>query len=89
MALGAERGDVLRMVLRQGMTIVFIGLASGLLAAAGISAALSRLLYGVGAVDLPAFGVTAAVLLIVAFIANFVPARRATVIDPVDVMRCE
>jgi predicted permease len=89
MALGAERKSVLWMVLRQGMTIVAIGLAGGLAFAAGISRLLSGLLYGVGPVDTQAFGGTAAVLLLIALIANYVPARRATVVDPVSVMRYE
>jgi predicted permease len=89
MALGAQRNDVLKMVLRQGMMIVSIGLAVGLVMAAGISRLMSRLLYGVGTADLRAFSSTAAVLLFVAFVANFVPARRATTVDPNDVMRYE
>jgi len=89
MALGAERGDVLRMVLSQGMATVGIGLALGLIAAIGVSRLLSGLLYGVGTADLPAFAGTAAVLLLVALIANYVPARRAMQVDPIAVMRYE
>jgi predicted permease len=89
MALGAARQDVLKMVLRQGMMIVSIGLAVGLIMAAGISRMISRLLYGVGTADLRAFSATAAVLLCVALVANFVPARRATTVDPNNVMRYE
>jgi predicted permease len=89
MALGAERSNVLQMVLRQGMTIVGIGLAGGLIVAVGISRLLSGLLYGVGTADFRAFGATAVVLLVVALIANIVPARRATTVDPISVMRYE
>jgi putative ABC transport system permease protein len=89
MALGAERRGVLWMVLGQGMRTVGIGLALGLAAAVGISRLLSGLLYGVGTADAPAFLGTAAVLLFVAFIANYVPARRATHVDPIRVMRYE
>lgn len=89
MALGAERRDVMWMVLRQGMTIVGIGLASGLVLAAGVSRLLSGLLYGVGTADVRAFAGTAAVLLFVALVANFIPARRATAVDPISVMRYE
>jgi len=89
MALGAARQDVLLMVLRQGMTLVAIGLACGLLISAGISRLLSKLLFGVGTADLQAFSATATVLLLVAIIANYVPARRATTIDPINVMRYE
>jgi predicted permease len=89
MALGAERRDVLWMVLRQGMTIVAIGLAVGLLLAAAVSRLLSGLLYGVGTADAQAFAGTAAVLLVVGLIANYLPARRAMTVDPISVMRYE
>jgi predicted permease len=89
MALGAERTSVLWMVLRQGMMIVGIGLAAGLIIAAGVSRVLSGLLYGVGMADLPAFAGTAAVLFVVALIANYIPARRATHVDPITVIRYE
>jgi putative ABC transport system permease protein len=89
MALGAERREVLWMVLGQGMVIVGIGLSLGLLAAVGVSRLLSGLLYGVGTADAPAFLGTAAVLLFVSFVANYVPARRATHVDPIKVMRYE
>jgi predicted permease len=89
MALGAGRGEVLRMVLQQGMSIVFIGLASGLLLSMGIGKLISRLLYGVGNTDLATFGTTSLVLLVVAMVANYLPARRATLVDPVTVIRYE
>jgi putative ABC transport system permease protein len=88
-ALGAERQDVLRMVLRQGMTVVVFGLLAGLAVAVGVGAIMSRLLYGVRMTDLPTFGTTTFVLLIVALVANYIPARRATTVDPVTVMRYE
>jgi putative ABC transport system permease protein len=88
MALGAKRQDVLWMVLRQGMTMVVMGLAGGLLMAV-VSRLVSGLLYGVGAGDPPAFLGTAAALLLVALIANYVPALRATTVDPIGVMRYE
>jgi putative ABC transport system permease protein len=89
MALGAERREVMLMVLRQGMTLVGIGLVSGLIIAAGISRLLSGLLFGVGTADVQAFAATAGVLLAVSLIANYVPARRATTFDPINVMRYE
>ena len=89
MALGAERREVLLMVLRQGMTLVGIGLVCGLLVAAGISRLLKGLLFGVGTADVQAFAATAAVLLAVSLVANYVPARRATTFDPINVMRYE
>jgi ABC-type antimicrobial peptide transport system permease subunit len=88
-ALGAERQDVLRMVLRQGMVVVVLGLLAGLAVAVGVGAVMSRLLYGVGKADLPTFGTTTLVLLAVALVANYIPARRATTVDPVTVMRYE
>jgi predicted permease len=89
MALGAGRGEVLRMVLRQGMTVVLIGLAAGILLAAGIGKMISRLLFGVGTTDLMTFATTSLVLLFVAIVANYIPARRATTVDPVTVIRYE
>ena len=89
MALGADRGEVLRMILRQGMTVVGLGLLSGLVLAMGIGRVISRLLYGVGNTDLATFGTIAVVLLVVAVIANYIPARRATTVDPVRVIRYE
>ncbi len=89
MALGAERRDVMRMVLRQGMAVVGAGIGVGLAVTMGIGRLLSGLLYGVGAADARAFAGAAGVLLIVALIANYVPARGATHVDPVNVMRYE
>jgi predicted permease len=89
MALGAERRDVMWMVLRQGMVLVLIGLGTGLACAIGVSSVLSGLLYGVGTADLPTFAGTAAILLLVAVVANFLPARRATRVDPVASMKYE
>jgi predicted permease len=89
MALGADRDKVLRMVLRQGMTVVAAGLAIGLLFGLGISRLMARLLYGVGTGDIATFGTTAVVLFLVALVANYLPARRATRVDPVAVMRAE
>jgi len=89
MALGAARGDVLWMILRQGLLIVSVGLALGLLAAVGLSSLLANLLYGVGTADVPTFLSTTAVLVFVALIANYLPARRATKVDPMSVMRYE
>jgi putative ABC transport system permease protein len=89
MALGAGRRGVLWMVLRQGMVTAVIGLSLGLIAAIGISRLLSGLLYGAGSGDAQAFAGTAIVLMFVAFVANYVPARRATRVDPIRVMRYE
>jgi ABC-type antimicrobial peptide transport system permease subunit len=71
------------------MTVVLIGLFSGLLLAMGIGKVISRLLYGVGNTDLTTFGTISLVLLMVAVVANYLPARRATTVDPVTVIRHE
>jgi predicted permease len=89
MALGAEAGDVLKMVFRQGMLIVLIGIALGSIGAAAVSRILSSVLYGISAVDPLSFGVASTVLLGVAFLANWLPARRAARIDPMIALRYE
>ena len=83
MALGAERGQVLRLVLTEGGRLALIGTALGATASLAAGQVLESLLYGVSAFDPIAFGVAASVLLVVAAIANFVPALAAARIDPV------
>ena len=87
MALGAQRGEVLQMVLRQGMTLVAIGLGIGLAGALLLSRLLNGLLYGVRPTDPLTFVAVAAVLLAVAAAACFFPARRATSADPMQTLR--
>jgi len=89
MALGAQRADVLRLILREGMTLVTIGAALGLVGAIALSRLLVSFLYGISATDAATLAATAAVLVIVAFIANFIPARRATRVDPIIALRYE
>lgn len=89
MALGAERGDVMRMVLRQGMKLVFIGVAIGTLLAAAGSRMLSSLLFGVGPLDPIAFAGAAGVFCAIGLAACYVPARRAMAIDAIVALRCE
>ncbi len=89
MALGAARGDVLRLVLGQGVGLVAIGLAAGLLGALAAGRALASVLYGVGAFDVAALGIAIVCLSVVALIACFVPARRATRVDPMVALREE
>jgi putative ABC transport system permease protein len=89
MALGAEQGGVLRMILRQGLTMVGIGLALGVGGALALSRVMNELLYGVGPSDPLTFISVALVLVGVAIVACLVPARRATTIDPLIALRSE
>ena len=89
MALGAAKADVFRLVLGQGIGLVAIGIGAGLLGALAAGRALASVLYGVAAVDIAALGVAIFSLTIVALIACFVPARRATRVDPMVALRDE
>jgi len=86
-ALGARSGDVLRMVLRQGFTLAFFGIAIGTVLALFVSRLLSRFLFGVAPNDPVAFGGVIVVLSAVALVASYVPALRATRVDPMTALR--
>ncbi len=88
-ALGASRGAVMRMVLKQGMALVGIGLGIGLAGAYGLTRVLAGLLFGVTAQDTVTFVVYAAVLTVVGFLAVVIPARRASRVDPLTALRLE
>ena len=88
-ALGADRGTVVRMVLRQGLGLTLIGIAIGLAAGALASLAVRSLLFGVSALDPITFGGGAALFVAVALAACLAPARRATRIDPMAALRAE
>jgi len=89
MALGADRGTVLRLVLGQGLLPVAFGMAAGLAAAAALTRLMTGLLYEVNALDPVTYIGVALVLSFVAASACFIPARRATLIDPLAALRAE
>ncbi len=89
MALGASGNDLIRMILRQTTVLLAIGLGIGLLAGAGVGRAAESLLYGVAWADATAFGGAIVVIVIAVLLASFMPARRATRVDPVDALRVE
>ena len=89
MALGAQPRDVLRLVLRQGMTLTFAGLVFGIAGALAVTRVMTDMLYGVTATDAVTFISVGALLIVVAFLACYVPARRATKVDPLIALRYE
>jgi predicted permease len=89
LALGAQRGDVLQMVLRQGARTVLVGVAIGIGSALGLTELMRSLLFGVSARDPMTFAAVAALLILVAFLASYIPARRAMLVDPVVALRYE
>ena len=89
MALGAQRADVLKMILRQSMIIVGIGLAIGLFGAFALTRWMGSLLYGVSAHDLSIHGLVLILLGGAGLIASYIPARRAMAVDPMVALRYE
>ncbi|MGC1493654.1 MAG: ABC transporter permease [Candidatus Acidiferrum sp.] len=89
MSLGAQPSDVCRLILVGGLAMVLVGVGAGLAISTLLSHSMSSLLYGVGAFDVPSFLATAALLIVVAMAACWIPARRAMTVDPLIALRYE
>jgi predicted permease len=89
LALGAQRGDVLQMVLRQGAKMALVGVAIGIGAAFGLTRLMTNLLFGVAADDPMTFAAVAVLLVLIALLACYLPARRAMRVDPMVALRYE
>ncbi len=89
MALGATSGEILRLVLREGVTSTLAGLSAGMLLASGAARVMRHALFGVDPFDPASIAVTAALLGGASLLASYLPARRAARIDPMAALRCE
>ena len=89
MALGAQQHDVLKMVVQRGMSLAGVGVILGVAASFGLTRLISHLLFGVSPSDPVTFLAVAVLLMSVALFANYIPARRATQVDPIVALRCE
>jgi ABC-type antimicrobial peptide transport system permease subunit len=89
MALGATRNRVVTLILREGVILAFAGLGLGLIGAYFVGRAMRSTLYGVGAMDVSAFGIVGVVLLVAALLACYLPARRAASVEPMQLLRTE
>jgi ABC-type antimicrobial peptide transport system permease subunit len=89
MALGAQRHDVLTMVMRESMLLVVAGVVIGIAAAAAASRLVGTLLFGLPATDLPTVGAAILVMIVVSALAGYLPARRAAHVDPMVALRYE
>jgi putative ABC transport system permease protein len=87
-ALGASGGQILRLVLREGLMLALLGLGLGLGGAYLVGRAMESTLFGVGALDVVALGGVALVLMAATLLACYIPARRASRVDPMVALRC-
>jgi ABC-type antimicrobial peptide transport system permease subunit len=87
MVLGAQPANVLQQVLRRGAAMIAIGIAAGVLGGLGLTRYLDGMLYGITALDATTYGVVAVAFASVALFASYLPARRATRIDPLAALR--
>jgi ABC-type antimicrobial peptide transport system permease subunit len=87
MALGAQRSDVLRLILKQGMKVSLLGVLIGLVSGLALTRLMRKLLFCVGATDPATFAGIALLLVVVALLACYAPARRATRVDPLVALR--
>jgi len=88
-ALGAERRGIMALILRKGMTLAVVGAAAGLIGAVALTRVMASLLYGTSATDILTFGAVTGLLMVIAFVACYVPARRAIRVDPIIALRYE
>jgi ABC-type antimicrobial peptide transport system permease subunit len=89
MAIGAERSHILSMVLRHGLQLTVAGLVLGLAGAAALTRVMANLLFGVSTTDIATFSTVPLILIGTAALASYIPARRATRVDPVNALRDE
>lgn len=89
MALGAQASDVLKLIVRNGMTLTLIGTVAGLAGAFALTRLMTSMLFGVTPTDVRTFATVSLVLIVVAFLACYLPARRATKVDPLIALRYE
>ena len=89
MALGAQTGDILKLVTKRGLILTGIGLGIGLVGALALMRFMASMLYQISATDPVTFIVVPLILLVVALLACYIPARRASKIDPMEALRYE
>ncbi|CAN5289639.1 ABC transporter permease [soil metagenome] len=89
MALGATRADIMRLVVGNGMLLTLIGIGIGVVASIGLTRVMQSFLFGVGAIDAVTFIAVSLLLIVVALVANYIPARKATRVNPVIALRYE